>query len=124
MGPHEPGITDCKKAQGQESQRNVERRDRLLHQRDQGEEEAHQPGMLVESPQLEGESARCDALIWHLSASSVGGVPGSSLPFVCALHVFASFRVMSNGYLSFRISHAFYHAFNLSRLRMKHLPLQ
>ena len=36
---------------------------RLAHQRDQGKEEAHEPGMLIEPPELEGDATGGNSLI-------------------------------------------------------------
>jgi hypothetical protein len=63
MRPHEPGVTHGKKSQGEESNYEAPQRDRLAYQGSEGEEETDEPGMLVESPQVEGEATGSNAFI-------------------------------------------------------------
>src|SRR6266702_1239356 len=91
--PHEPGVADRKKEEGDQSQSEMPRDRRCAHQRNEGKEEADEPGMLIESPELEGDATGGNHLIWRLCST----VPDDARAICCCalisteLHTFPRF---------------------------------
>src|SRR6266849_2412408 len=61
--PHQPGIASCEPDECQTSHDHLPWGDRLSHHGGQGKDEADEPGMLIEPPKLEGDSAGGDQLL-------------------------------------------------------------
>ncbi len=63
MRPHQPGVAGRKKDQGDESQDKMPRRARPADQGHQREKETGEPGVLVETPDMEGDPTGGNHLI-------------------------------------------------------------
>src|SRR5579859_25640 len=88
MRPHQPGVASREKEQGEESHSKVQRRKWLAHQRDQRKEKTHQPGVLIEPPEVEGDATGDNHFICRLYSTGAGGSrPISSLLARSRLHV-------------------------------------
>src|SRR5439155_1455635 len=77
MRPHDPGVADRKKEQGEAAHSETKPGTWLAHQRSQRKEEAHEPEVLVKPPEMEGDTTLCnhvtirlDSLLARVSLSS------------------------------------------------------
>lgn len=102
MRPHKPGVAGCKEYQGNHACGETQQCMRLANQRDQGKEETDEPRMLVESPEMEGESAGSNHFICRLRSTRIGGSPclfSCSLAVLCLHTRGISFSLMGTGAL-------------------------